>query len=79
MLSYLADGTIKDNIAFGSNDKYSKDKVNEAIKFARLDKTIGNLPMGIETSVGSSIKQLSSGQKQRISIARSFFIVIGKF
>ena len=29
--------------------------------------------MGTETSVGSSIKQLSSGQKQRISIARSFY------
>ena len=29
--------------------------------------------MGIETPVGSSIKQLSSGQKQRISIARSFY------
>ena len=71
--AYLADGTVKDNIIFGSNDKYSKDRVNEAIKFACLDKTIGNLPMGIETSVGSSIKQLSSGQKQRISIARSFY------
>ena len=63
--AYLVDGTVKDNIIFGSNDKYLKDKVNEAIKLAILNKTIRNLPMGIETSVGSTIKQLSSGQKQR--------------
>ena len=31
------------------------------------------MPNGIETFVGSTIKQLSSGQKQRISIARSIY------
>ena len=71
--TYLIDGTIKDNITFGSNEKFSEIKINEAIKFARLEKMIKNLNLGIETSVGTSIKQLSSGQKQRISIARSFY------
>ena len=71
--TYLVDGTIKDNIIFGSNNLFLKEKFNEAINFARLEKMIANLPQGIETPVGSSIKQLSSGQKQRISIARSFY------
>ncbi len=71
--TYLIDGTIKDNITFGSHEKFSEIKINEAIKFARLEKMIENLNLGIETSVGTSIKQLSSGQKQRISIARSFY------
>lgn len=71
--TYLIDGTIKENITFGSNEKFSEIRFNEAIKFARLEKTIKNLNLGVETSVGTSIKQLSSGQKQRISIARSFY------
>ena len=71
--TYLLDGTIKDNIIFGSNDEFSKDRINEAIKFSCLEKTIKNLSLGIETFVGSTIKELSSGQKQRISIARSIY------
>ncbi len=71
--SYLLDGTIKDNIIFGSNEKFSKEKIEDAIKFSGLEKTIKNLPQGIETFVGSTIKELSSGQKQRISIARSIY------
>lgn len=38
-----------------------------------LDKKQKILFVVVETSVGTSIKQLSSGQKQRISIARSFY------
>tara|TARA_Y100001970_G_C14258241_1_gene877272 strand:- start:7726 stop:9453 length:1728 start_codon:yes stop_codon:yes gene_type:complete len=71
--SYLLDGSIKDNITFGSTGEISKHKIDEAIKFSRLEDTIHNLPQGIETQVGSTLKQLSSGQKQRISIARSIY------
>ena len=31
------------------------------------------MPDGLDSCVGSTIKQLSSGQKQRISIARLFY------
>ncbi len=71
--SYLLDGSIKDNITFGTTGEISKHKIDEAIKFSRLEETIHNLPEGIETQVGSTLKQLSSGQKQRISIARSIY------
>ena len=33
--TFLIDGTMRDNIIFGSNKDYSKDKIDEAIKFAR--------------------------------------------
>ena len=71
--TYLIDGSIKDNIIFGSNEKISNDRINSSIKFARLDTTINDLKDGMDTFVGSNIKQLSSGQKQRISIARSIY------
>ena len=71
--TYLIDGSIKDNIIFGSNEKISNDRIKSSIKFARLDTTINDLKDGMDTFVGSNIKQLSSGQKQRISIARSIY------
>ena len=71
--TYLLDGTIKENIIFGYDNNFSKERFDNAIKFSRLENTINNLPNGIETFVGSTIKQLSSGQKQRISIARSIY------
>ena len=71
--TYLFDGTIKENIIFGYDNNFSKERFDNAIKFSRLENTINNLPNGIETFVGSTIKQLSSGQKQRISIARSIY------
>ena len=70
---YLVEGTIKDNIIFGSNDNFSEKKIFEAINFAKLDKMIEELPLGLDTFVGSTIKKLSSGQKQRISIARTLY------
>ena len=47
--------------------------MKEAIDFARLNKFVNNLEYGLDTYIGSTIKQLSSGQKQRIAIARSIY------
>ena len=40
---------------------------------ARLNDVVKQLPLGINENIGSEIKTLSSGQKQRITIARSFY------
>ena len=65
--------TIKENITFGSKGKISENKINESIRFARLENLINELPEGINADIGTNIKQLSSGQKQRVSIARSIY------
>lgn len=71
--SFLFDGTIKDNIIFGSNKKFSNQDLDKSIEMAQLNDVIKQLPSGINEDIGSEIKTLSSGQKQRITIARSFY------
>ena len=72
--SFLLNGSIKDNIVFGGDSKISLKKLEESIKFARLDKMINELQDGIETDVGLTFKKLSSGQKQRIALARAYYL-----
>ena len=71
--TYLVDGSIKENIIFGSSNKIDEEKLRRAVSFANLDKMINDLSKGLDTDVGTTLKQLSSGQKQRIAIARSFY------
>ena len=71
--SFLFDGTIKDNIIFGSDKKFSNQDFYKSIEMAQLEDVIKKLPSGINENIGSEIKTLSSGQKQRITIARSFY------
>ena len=71
--SFLPVDTIKENIIFGSNGEISEKRLKEAVKFARLENFIDKIPNGINADIGTNIKQLSSGQKQRISIARSIY------
>ena len=71
--SYLLNGSIKENIIFGSTTDLSNEKIDQALNFSCLKETISDFPNGIESQIGHSLKQLSSGQKQRISIARSIY------
>ena len=72
--SFLLNGSIKDNIVFGKDSKICLKRLEEAIKFARLEQMINELPDGIETDVGLTFKKLSSGQKQRIALARAYYL-----
>ena len=53
--------------------KVSLEKIEDSIKFARLENMINELPDGIDTDIGLTFKKLSSGQKQRIAIARALY------
>lgn len=68
---FLFDGTIRENVLYGRLDA-SKAEVEEAIRAAKLDQVIEQLPDGLDTAIGERGVRLSGGQKQRLSIARIF-------
>ena len=68
---FLFDGTIRENVLYGRLDA-SQAEVEEAIRAAKLDKVIEQLPDGLDTAIGERGVRLSGGQKQRLSIARIF-------
>jgi len=71
---FLSDGTIKENVAFGTpSNEIDMDKVVKAISMAQLDDVINDLPEKYDTLVGERGIRLSGGQKQRIGIARALY------
>lgn len=67
----LFPGTIRDNIASGSNRTATDAEVIQAAKSASADEFISDLPDGYDTFYSGSSMQLSGGQIQRICIARA--------
>ena len=68
---FLFDGTIRENVLYGRLDA-SEAEVEVAIRAAKLDQVIEQLPDGLDTAIGERGVRLSGGQKQRLSIARIF-------
>lgn len=66
----LFDGTIRDNIIYGTPEATDAE-IAHAIEAAALTDFIASLPQGLDTPVGEAGGRLSGGQKQRISIARA--------
>lgn len=66
----LFDGTIRDNIVYGTPEATDAE-ITHAIEAAALTDFIASLPQGLDTPVGEAGGRLSGGQKQRISIARA--------
>lgn len=67
---FLFNGTIYDNIAYGS-DHATEELVQQAARVAQADTFIEHLPNKYNFIVGERGQKLSGGQKQRISIARA--------
>ena len=66
----LFNDTIKNNILYGRPDA-SDQEVKEAAKIANADHFINSLPKKYNTLVGERGIKLSTGQKQRLAIARA--------
>ena len=72
--TYLLDETIKQNIIFSKDEKIiNNENLKESIKFSELDSLIDELPKGLDTHLGDDGAKISTGQKQRIGLARLFF------
>jgi len=67
---FIFNDTIENNIAYGSNN-YSIDDVREAARVARAQGFIEKLPQQYQTLTGERGAFFSTGQRQRISIARA--------
>jgi len=67
---YLFIGSITDNIRYARPDASIEDVIRAA-KAAAAHEFIMNLPDGYETRVGAGGQDLSGGEKQRLSIART--------
>lgn len=69
---YIFGKTIAENIALGF-EYIDQTKLQEAATIACIKDFISELPLGFDTKVGSAGVGLSSGQKQRILIARAIY------
>ena len=67
--TWLSDGTIRDNIAFGKPDA-TDDEIIAAAKMAHAHSFIRRLPQGYNTPISEDGASLSQGQKQLLCIAR---------
>lgn len=71
---FLADASIRENIAFGiAPEDIDDKKVRDAAHLAHLEELLEQLSDGFDTRVGERGVQLSGGQKQRIGIARALY------
>lgn len=68
--TFLFDGTIEQNIAYGRRDA-TRASVIEAAKLANAHGFISALPEGYDALIGERGVKLSGGQRQRLTIARA--------
>jgi len=65
------DGSIRENLLYGTTSKPTKKQVDEAIKLSRCE-FIHTFKDGVQTQIGEKWVRLSGGQKQRLAIAKLF-------
>ena len=69
--TWLFNGTIRDNIAYGRENATEEEIVRAAVA-AHADHFIRTLPEGYDTVLNEEASNLSQGQKQLLTIARAF-------
>ncbi|HAM43452.1 MAG TPA: multidrug ABC transporter ATP-binding protein, partial [Propionibacteriaceae bacterium] len=69
--AWLFGGTIRDNIAYGL-DGATEEQILAAAKATYVDRFVHSLPDGYDTVINEEASNLSSGEKQLITIARAF-------
>jgi len=69
---YLVYGSIRENLLYGLADEPTDAKIRAALRTVRLDEFVQTLPEGMGYVIQEDGAGLSSGQKQRLTIARAF-------
>ena len=73
--TWLFTGTVRENLQMAA-PQASDTELWDVLRAAHLDAEIQQMPLGLDTAVGENGIGLSSGQKQRLSLARA--IVSGR-
>jgi ABC-type multidrug transport system fused ATPase/permease subunit len=68
---WIFQGSIKDNILFGS--PFYQSRLEECIAASGLGMDIEGMPDGVESLIGEQGTTLSGGQKSRLSLARAIY------
>jgi ATP-binding cassette subfamily B protein len=68
--TWLFEGTVADNIAYGKPDA-TRQEIVQAAKDAQCHHFIRTLPNGYDTIISSDGTQISQGQQQLLTIARA--------
>ncbi len=68
--TYIFQGTVLENIAYG-NPEAKREDIIAAAKIAKCHDFIEAMPEGYDTVVGAGYRNMSGGERQRISIARA--------
>jgi len=69
--TWLFEGTIRDNIAYGRPDASPED-ILAAARATFVDRFVHNLPDGYDTVVDEDGSSISAGERQLVTIARAF-------
>lgn len=69
--TWLFEGTIRDNIAYGRPGA-TEDEIREAATATFVDRFVRSLPDGYDTIVDDEGTRISAGEQQLITIARAF-------
>lgn len=69
---YIFNDTIANNIAVGE-DSIDKKRLKQAVEIANISEFIEQLPLGYNTKIGMEGVGMSTGQKQRLLIARAVY------
>jgi ATP-binding cassette subfamily B multidrug efflux pump len=69
--TWLFEGTIRDNIAYGRPDA-TEEEILEAARATFVDRFVHSLPDGYDTHIDEEGSNLSAGERQLVTIARAF-------
>ena len=69
--TWLFEGTIRDNIAYGNPDA-TEEQIQQAAQATFVDRFVHSLPDGYDTMIDEEGSNLSAGERQLVTIARAF-------
>ncbi|HET7385842.1 MAG TPA: ABC transporter ATP-binding protein [Nocardioidaceae bacterium] len=69
--TWLFEGTIRDNIAYGRPDA-TEEQIHAAAEATFVDRFVHNLPDGYDTVIDEEGSNISAGERQLVTIARAF-------